>query len=94
MQVEGSKQVRGTTHQKSSLEVRKAGTYLVLCPGEALSNELTLKRDALLQLKTIIVLGQARLALLVYHQDELYHALEFLSTYIYCFLLQSVVSSL
>ena len=49
-------------------------TYLVLCAGEALADEFTLESDSLLQFKAIIVLGQARLPLLIHHQDELYHA--------------------
>ena len=48
-------------------------TYLVLSTGEALADELTFERDALLHTKAIIVLRQARLPLLVHHQNELDH---------------------
>ena len=48
-------------------------TYLVLGAGEALADELTFERNALLHTKAIIVLRQARLPLLVHHQNELYH---------------------
>ena len=48
-------------------------TYLILGSGEALADELALEGDSFLDGKTIIVLGEARLPLLVHHQDELYH---------------------
>ena len=48
-------------------------TYLVLSSGEALADELALEGDSFLDGETIIVLGEARLPLLVHHQDELYH---------------------
>ena len=54
------------------LAVLNEGT-LVFRPRQALADELALKCDALLHRKTIIVLGQACLALLVHHQHELYH---------------------
>ena len=46
---------------------------LVLGAGETLADELSFECDALLHAKTIIVLAEPRLALLVDHQDELDH---------------------
>ena len=48
-------------------------TYLVLSPGQTLANKFTLERDPFLDGKAIIVLGQARLALFVHHENELNH---------------------
>ena len=42
-------------------------TYLVLRTGQAFADQFTLQSDALLHRKAIIVLGQARLSLLVHH---------------------------
>ena len=49
-------------------------TYLVFSSGEALADELALEGDSFLDGETIIVLGEARLPLLVHHQDELDHS--------------------
>ena len=43
---------------------------LVLRATEALSNELTLERDPLPDTETVEVFGEARLPLLVHHQDK------------------------
>lgn len=56
---------------------------LVFSAAEALSNELTLKRDSLAHAKAIEVFGQARLPLLVDHQDKV----DIIRLKIHCFII-------
>ena len=58
---------------KVRLGRRRSITYLVFGPGQTLANELSLESDTLLDGETIIVFRQARLALLIHHQNELDH---------------------
>ena len=57
--------------------------YLAFCAGETLTDKFSFKRDLLLHREAIIVFGDARLALLVDHQNKLDHCLFPCHPYLY-----------
>jgi hypothetical protein len=48
-------------------------SYLTLCARETLTDKLAFKGEFLLYGKTVVVFGDTCLALLVHHEQELYH---------------------
>ena len=56
---------------------------LVFCAAEALPNQLALERDPLPDTKAIEVFGEARLPLLVHHQDKV----DIVRLKIHCFII-------